>query len=200
VSELASLPPKRFDLAADLPAVTVAAGYTKNRKEATQPLSPVLAKLLAPWLATLCPGRPVFDLPDRTADMIGADLAVAGIPYETPSGVVDFHALRSAYISYLVASGASVKTCQTLARHSTPSVTVGIYIKASLHDIRGAVAPLPDLTPDRTEPEARAATGTDPATPLPPNLAAPSQRAGDGSERNLAEVMIRTSVKMPLFS
>ncbi len=75
--------------------------------------------------------------------MLKADLARAGIPYETPAGVCDFHALRAAYISNLVASGASVKTCQVLARHSTPSLTIGVYAKASLHDVQRAVESLP---------------------------------------------------------
>jgi hypothetical protein len=67
------------------------------------------------------------------------------------------------YISNLVASGASVKTCQVLARHSTPSLTIGIYAKASLHDLVGAVDALPDLTPaaPSAEPQALRATGTD---------------------------------------
>jgi hypothetical protein len=75
---------------------------------------------------------------------------------------VDFHALRGSYISHLVSSGASVKACQVLARHSTPSLTIGIYAKASLHDIKGAVEALPDLTArPALKPEATAATGTD---------------------------------------
>ena len=39
---------------------------------------------------------------------------------------VDFHALWVTDVSSLVASGASVKTCQTLARHSTPHLTIGV--------------------------------------------------------------------------
>ena len=56
---------------------------------------------------------------------------------------MDFHAVRVAYITNLVTSGASVKTCQTLARHSTPSLTIGVYAKASLHDIRERSRPCP---------------------------------------------------------
>src|SRR5262249_1927755 len=109
---------------------------------------------------------------DRTAAMLRVDLKTAGIPFETASGVVDFHALRGTYISHLVSSGASVKTCQTLARHSTPSLTIGIYAKASLHDIQGAVETLPDLTPGGATPEALAATGTEgKSTPVATNSA-----------------------------
>src|SRR5512135_2604790 len=130
-----------------------------------QPLPPALAARLAPWLATLAPGRPIFPVPGKTAEMIKRDLKAAGIPYETPSGVIDFHALRAAYVSNLVASGASVKTCQVLARHRTPSLTIGIYAKASLHDIRGAAESLPDPTPTAPRPEALAATGTEGGRP-----------------------------------
>jgi integrase len=180
-AELASLTPERFDLDADPPTVTVQAGYTKNGKEAVQPVAPVLADRLALWLAALPPGQPVFSLPKRTAAMIRVDLEAAGIAYETHSGVVDFHALRGCYISFLVSSGASVKTCQTLARHSTPSLTIGIYAKASLHDISGAVDALPDLSPVNPAPEPMAATGTDPVTRDRQVLTAHGQRTEDGT-------------------
>ena len=88
--------------------------------------------------------------------MLAIDLKAAGIEPESDSGIVDFHALRGTYISHLVSSGASVKTCQTLARHSSPVLTIGIYAKASLHDIAGAVESLPDLTPTQPHCEARA--------------------------------------------
>jgi hypothetical protein len=74
----------------------------------------------------------------------------------------DFHSLRVASITHLVASGASLKTCQTLARHSTPSLTIGIYAKTALHEIAGAVEDLPDLTPrEKSAAEPLTLTGTD---------------------------------------
>jgi hypothetical protein len=60
-----------------------------------------------------------------------------------------------------VSSGASVKTCQTLARHADPKLTIGIYAKASTLDVEAAVENLPDLTPADLEPEVMRATGTD---------------------------------------
>src|SRR5271157_2748884 len=93
--------------------------------------------------------------------MLAIDLKAAGIEPESDSGIVDFHALRGTYISHLVSSGASVKTCQTLARHSSPVLTIGIYAKASLHDIAGAVESLPDLSPTQPPSEALSATGTE---------------------------------------
>ncbi len=163
--ELRSLTTTSFHLDADPPKIVCEAAYTKNGRLAEQPVAESLASLLRPWLASRAPDRPVFNLPPKTAEMLRADLAAAKIPYETPSGVCDFHSLRGVYISNLVASGDSVKTCQVLARHSTPSLTIGVYAKASLHDVKGAVESLPDLTATapRTEAAALAPTGTDPA-------------------------------------
>ena len=46
--------------------------------------------------------------------------------------VVGFHALRHTYISRLVASGANIKVAQELARHSTPTLTLGRYAHVQL--------------------------------------------------------------------
>ena len=161
--ELRTLTPERFALSANPPTATVLACYSKNGKVAVQPIAATLAERVRPWLASKSPGRPVFEgMTERTAEMLRVDLEAAKVPYETDSGVADFHALRAAYISNLVASGASVKVCQTLARHSTPSLTIGLYAKASLHDIKGAVENLPELAPPESGPDAvmLAATGT----------------------------------------
>jgi hypothetical protein len=97
---------------------------------------------------------------ERTADMLKIDLKAAGVPYETHEGCFDFHVNRVTYISNLMAGGTSVKTCQELARHHDPALTIGIYAKTSLHDVQGAVESLPDLTPGKPEREAQQATGT----------------------------------------
>jgi hypothetical protein len=93
--------------------------------------------------------------------MLRSDLKAAGVPYKTSEGVADFHSSRVTYISNIVSSGASVKTCQTLARHADPALTIGIYAKASLHDISGAVEALPDLTASEPVVAVARATGTD---------------------------------------
>jgi len=148
--ELRTLTPERFRLDDDPPTVTVLAGYAKNGEEAVQPIAGSLADRIRPWLAAKALMTPVFDrMTQRTAEMLRVDLKAAGVPYETSEGVADFHASRGTYISNLVASGASVKTCQELARHSTPTLTIGIYAKASVRDKHGAVEKLPDLAPSQ---------------------------------------------------
>jgi len=160
--ELRTITPESFRLNDDPPTVKVLACYTKNRQEAIQPIAMGLADLLRPWLARKAPGRPVFErLVHDTAKMLRFDLAAAGVPYIVDGEYNDFHASRGTYVSNLVASGASVKTCQTLARHADPALTIGIYAKASLHDIHGAVENLPDLTAKPAQIEVLSATGTD---------------------------------------
>ena len=113
-----------------MPTVTGKSCYTKNGREAVQPLAAALAARLRPWLAMKPRGQSIFEgMTKRTAEMLRVDLEAAGIPYETDSGLVDFHSLRGDFISYLDSSGASVKTCQTLSRHSMPSLTIGVYAK-----------------------------------------------------------------------
>ena len=184
--ELRTLMPSSFDLDSDPPTVTVAAAYSKRRRQDVQPIQPGLAAILRPWLA----GRPrderLFPLPHNTSKMFRRDLAAARshwiseaqadderqrreesdfLRYENAAGdVADFHAQRHTYISGLVAGGASVKTAQELARHSTPVLTIGRYSHTRLHDLQGALDALPDLTAAPEAPataQAMAATGTD---------------------------------------
>jgi integrase len=159
--ELRTLTPERFRLDDDPPTVTVLACYSKNGQEAVQPIAESLAIELKPWLATKAPGRSVFEgMSPKSSEMIQVDLQAAGVPYETDDGVADFHSSRGTFISNLIASGASVKTTQELARHSTPNLTIGVYARASLHDKRGAVEKLPDFSSKSPEAEAMQATGT----------------------------------------
>ncbi len=189
--ELRSLTPASFDLDADPPTATVDAAYSKRRHQDVQPIPSDLAGLLRGWLAKY--GRddhPLANMPDNTARMLQQDLAAARrkwiddaptaeereqrersdfLAYQDADGrVVDFHATRHTFISGIVATGASVKTCQELARHSTPTLTIGRYAHARLHDLQGALDAMPDLaTPPETTgtPEVVAATGTTDDTP-----------------------------------
>ncbi len=120
--------------------------------------------------------------------MIRRDLAAAGIDYRDASGrVADFHALRATFITLIVRGGASVKTAQSLARHSSPILTIGTYANVALHDQTAALDALPALDAPTPRPESAtlAATGTDPVTPDCQKVAAPGKRRG----RNGAEAV-----------
>ena len=183
--ELRTLTPESFDLKADEPGITVRAAYSKRKRDDRQPITPDLAAVLAPWLKKKPKGAAVFAMPHRTkvAEMLRADAGAAREVWiaevegkareerqkttfladaDASGSVLDFHGLRVSYVSWLVESGASVKTCQELARHSTPVLTIGCYARMSLHDQGRALAGLPaaGLTPPASEPMTMKATGT----------------------------------------
>jgi len=175
------------------------AAYSKHRRRDVQPIRRDLADLLGPWLETKPQGRPVFEsMPDKTAKMMRKDLAEAKtkwvmevkspetqkarldssfLAYRDSGGrVADFHALRHTYVSRLVRSGANVKVAQTLARHSTPTLTLGRYAHVEILDQTKALAALPSIDPVPAQREAARATGTDGAAP-PPDDRPPARSA-----------------------
>jgi integrase len=161
-SELGALRPDDFALDGPAPMVCLGGEFTKNGKPAEQPLPLAPAADLRSWLADKAPGMPVFALPEKTGQMLHADLRRCGIEPVDPDGrVVDTHSLRHGYITALARAGVPVKVVQTLARHSDPKLTLGVYSHLSAFDLRGAVDHLPDLTDHRLESEALAATGTE---------------------------------------
>ena len=185
--EVSSLTPESFDLEADPPTVTVEAAYSKRRRRDTQPMRRDLAEALRPWLAGKPRGVPVCPVPKgRGGLLLRADMEAARAAWlaesrspaerarreasdflravDSARRVADFHGLRHTFISRVVASGASVKVAQELARHSTPTLTIGRYAHARLHDLSAALEGIPGPTPGR-EAEALRATGTTDAPP-----------------------------------
>ena len=73
------------------------------------------------------PDSPLLYVPTNTARVLDEHLKKAGIPKRTPEGKLDFHACRNAYITLITESDATLKEAQTLARHSTPQLTMNIY-------------------------------------------------------------------------
>jgi site-specific recombinase XerC len=140
-NELRSLTPEAFQLGADILTVTVAAAYSKRRRDDVQPIRPDLADALRPWLSTKLPGKHVFgNQTGHTSLMIRTDLEAAGIAYRDGSDrVADFHSLRHSFITALAMCKAPVKVIQSLARHSTPALTLGVYAHVGLFDQTSAL-------------------------------------------------------------
>jgi integrase len=212
-SELRSLTPQSFDLDAELPTVTVAAAHSKRRRNDLLPLRADLAESTRAWLREDSRGGRLFPtLPENTARMLRSDLKAARadwiaeatdaqerrrreesdfLRYRNAAGeVADFHSTRHTFISGIVAGGASVKVAQELARHSTPTLTIGRYSHTRLHDVAAALDSLPDLDaakPDN-QPATLAATGTD-GKQLTPSArgskSGSSWAASSGENRNL---------------
>ena len=69
-------------------------------------------------------------VPSHTARTFKAALERAGVPVETEKGKLDFHALRTTFVTALLHSGATVKDAQALARHSDPRITMNAYARS----------------------------------------------------------------------
>ncbi len=172
-AELGSLTRSSFRLDGEKPTVTVLAAYSKHRREDVLPLREATAAELALHLALKLPSAKAFAMPARSAAMLREDLTAAGIPYVDDDGRhADFHALRHTFITNLANSGIHPKTAQTLARHSTITLTMDRYTHTVLETQKAAVAQLPDLSLP-TAAEVRA-TGTDGESVLASCLASES--------------------------
>ena len=166
--ELRSLTRSSFDLDSDPPTVTVAAAYSKRRREDTLPLRTELTHDLRQFLAHMAPAALVFKMPDRrqTGLMFRADIKATGIAYRDDAGrVSDFHSLRHTFISNLAAGGVHPKVAQSLARHSTITLTMDRYTHSYHGEQTEALKVLPDLSTADRQPVEK--TGTDDASPDP---------------------------------
>src|SRR5262249_26049756 len=82
--------------------------------------------------------------------------------YADASGrVFDFHSLRGQFVSNLEGAGVSLKTLQSLARHSRVETTLKHYARVQLADVRSALDVLPDLPTESNRDHLLRATGTD---------------------------------------
>lgn len=101
------------------------------------------------------PDTPLLFVPTHAARSLRRVADKAGVPWTTELGKMDFHTLRVAYINLIIGTGADVKTTQTLARHSTPTMTMNGYGRAVDERIAKAVEALGDLVlPSEEEPPA----------------------------------------------
>jgi hypothetical protein len=78
--------------------------------------------------------------------------------------VADFHGLRHTFITRLVKSGVNPKEAQTMARHSSITLTMDRYAHVVFYDAASAVKALPPLPcpePNKPTVAALGATGTD---------------------------------------
>lgn len=133
------------DLDVENRGISLRAEFTKNKKAAFQHLPEgVLTELMAfvesgearqlyerahgdNESLKSYPEKPLLYVPRHTAAHIRRDLKEAEIAEETHEGCVDFHALRTTFVTLVLDAGASLKEAMTLARHSTPSLTMNVY-------------------------------------------------------------------------
>ena len=117
------------DINPDRPALHIRAEFAKSRKAAMQPLPLFLWEKLREVAKGKNQDAPLLAVPFHTARVMDNDLKRAGIPKWNPLGKIDFHSCRVAFITMILESGADIKTAMTLARHSTPDLTMNVYAR-----------------------------------------------------------------------
>lgn len=153
-NELRSLGWQSFDLAGGV--VTLAAAYSKRRRQDAIPLPVWLADQLAVWFEA--GGGCWADFPANwPGRLLVDDLEAAGVAYSVKDAAgndlfFDFHALRHWYVSAMAhIPDISPKTLLALTRHSTPELTLKVYAKARGHDLREAANQTPEPGARRAE-------------------------------------------------
>ena len=167
-AELKSLTTDCFDLDSDVPSVAVKAAHSKRRRAERQPIPPAVLVKLRPWIESIEGGRRVFaTIAGDTARMLRSDLKasraawLAASPsdeerslreqtdflfYEDRTGEkADFHSLRMDYVTLLSMTDTDLKTLQTLARHSTPVLTMNTYNRRSQKQLAAPVEQLGEM-------------------------------------------------------
>lgn len=145
--ELRALTPENVDL--DRSALILDPAWTKNRKSGVQPIPGSLAEHLVEYgrsgdarmlyksrygrsdaRVKDVPENPLLFVPTHTAREFQKDLEAAGIAVSIPGeGKADFHSWRVTFVTFIMDAGATVKEGQTLARHSTPELTMNVYAR-----------------------------------------------------------------------
>lgn len=131
--------------------------WTKNRRDGFQPMPNWLMDKLLAAAQPMGHSDSIFGVQKtHPARMIQTDLDRAGVPLEIPGeGKVDFHSLRMTYCSLLDFSGASAKETQELARHSTPVLTMNVYVRTRTERVRGVVNVVGDIVNQASMPQQR---------------------------------------------
>ncbi len=73
------------------------------------------------------PENALLYVPRNCCAMLKVDLKKAGVALTTEKGKLDFHALRTAYINFVLRAKVDPKTIQTMARHASFYMTLNTY-------------------------------------------------------------------------
>ena len=148
-NELRQLTPDHLD--SENCALRIDREWDKGRKDRTQYIPKALMERLTVFAASnevkklyasaikqqgkrialkKVPENALLYVPRNCCAMLKTDLKRAGVEVLTARGKLDFHALRTAYINFVLQSKADAKTVQTLARHANFDMTLNVYGRA----------------------------------------------------------------------
>lgn len=133
------------DINLDKCQLRLQAKTAKNRKESVKAISAELAGLVLEYYRSgkvqqlydkyysrkdankLPPKGALIYVPSHPARELDKILMLAGIEKENTEGRIDFHALRKAYATFIIESGANPKEAQAALDHSDPRITFNTY-------------------------------------------------------------------------
>jgi len=132
------------DIATDRPLIRLRAETTKARRADVLPITVTAQAILGTWRQT-CPSVGlVFPKGVPSHHTFRADLEAACIDRKDQRGhKVDFHALRTTFITNLARVGVPQRQAMALARHTDPRLTANIYTDQDALPLAEAVAKLP---------------------------------------------------------
>jgi len=144
-AEIAALDVNQIHLT-ESPYVGLKAKQSKNKKANDLPLDSELVDLLKSYLGDRSTGKLFRAVPRiRTFDQ---DLKRAGIQKRNEQDqTLDFHSLRTSFVTWLLASGANPRAVQELARHSDLKLTTKTYCSAEQLPTRQTLSGLPSFAP-----------------------------------------------------
>lgn len=130
------------------PTLRVPASSSKRRREDVIVLRPTLAAELERLVVGRLPTARVWHGAGKRKwiGMLQADCAAAGIPTVTGDGaVIDFHALRHTFATWLALANVPPKVTQSLMRHCTIALTMNVYSHVDRRVQADALRALPEL-------------------------------------------------------
>ena len=132
------------DVDLDKPCIRLRAVSTKSRRADVLPLSPTAAAMLQDLRNKAGNAVKVFARGVPSHHTFKADMEAAAIPQLDERGhKVDFHALRTTFITNLQRAGVPQRWAMALARHKDPRLTAHVYTDTNALPLAGAVASLP---------------------------------------------------------
>jgi len=146
LKELGSLTVSSFNLDSEEPTVRIKASDAKGKQADEIPLSQRMTQQLKRLFKGKSKDSPALKLPSggRGAAMLRADLMAAGVDYKDADGrFADFHSLRHTFVTMLERTGCPPKELQSLARHRTPNLTLGVYAHSAKAIERRAIENFP---------------------------------------------------------
>ena len=145
------------------PRIILRSETTKSRRSDVLALHPQMASILRDVRPASAGDADLVLRYIPSMRVLKADLKLAGIPFETEQGRVDFHSMRMSLATMLAANGVPQRTAQAHLRHSDPRLTAMVYTDERVLPIADHISAVPDLPlgPRREADDDRArATGT----------------------------------------